>query len=62
MEMVEVRVRNQHRINCRKIAQPQTGTAQALEDEDPAGEVRVDQDVLAAHLEEEAGMSDEGHA
>ena len=62
MEMVKVRVRNQHCINRRKIAQPQAGTAQSLEDEDPACEVGVNQDVLAAHLEEEAGVSDERHA
>ena len=62
VQVVEVRVRNQHRIDGRQIAQPQPGPPQPLEHEDPAREVRVDQNVLAADLEEEAGMSDEGYA
>ena len=62
VKVVEVRVRNQHRVNRRQLPQLQSGTAQPLENENPTREVGVNQDVLAPDLEEEAGMSDEGYA
>ena len=36
--------------------------AQAVEYENPFGEVGIDQQVLSTDLEEEAGMADESHA
>jgi len=62
VKVVEVRVRNQHRVDCRQLSQLQSGTAQPLEDENPTREVGIDQDVLAPDLKEEAGVSDEGYA
>lgn len=62
VQVVEVSVRNQHRVDGRQVAQPQAGAAKPLKHEDPAGKVRVNQDVLPANLQEEAGMSDEGYA
>src|ERR1019366_7023560 len=62
VQVVEVRVRNQHRVDCGQLPQLQPGTAQSLENENPAREVGIDQDVLAPDLEEEAGMPDEGYA
>src|SRR5450759_4533007 len=62
MKVVEVRVRNQHRVDRRQLSQLQSRTAQSLENENPAREVGVHQDVLSPDLEEEAGMSDEGYA
>ena len=59
--MVEVRVRHQHGIDGRQVAQPQAGTTQPLEDEEPACKIGIDDDVLAADLQEEAGVSDEGN-
>ena len=39
----------------------QAGLAKALQNKKPAGKVGVDGDVHTAHLEEKAGMADEGH-
>src|SRR5271167_4164367 len=62
MKMVKMGVRDQHGIDRRQIAKSQARTAQPLENEDPLGEVRVNQDVPPSDLEEEAGVSDEGYA
>ena len=45
---------------ARQILDPQPGAAQPFQHEQPLGEVGVDQDGLAAGLEKEAGVSDEG--
>ena len=60
--MVEVRMRNEHDIHRREVAQVQAGLAQSLQNEQPARKVRVDDDIHSSHLEEEAGMADEGDA
>src|ERR1019366_1544000 len=62
VQVVEVRVRNQHRVDCRQLPQLQPRTAQPLENENPAREVGIDQNILSPDLEDEAGMSDEGYA
>jgi hypothetical protein len=62
MQMIEVGVRDQHSIDGWQVAQPQPWLPQAFQHEDPAGEVGVNQNVLARNLEEKAGMSDEGDA
>src|ERR1019366_357759 len=62
VQVVEVGVRNQHRVDCRQLPQLQPRTAQPLENEDPARKVGIDQNILSPDLEEEAGMSDEGYA
>jgi hypothetical protein len=60
MQMIEVGVGNQDGIDRRQIGNPQAGTTQALQHEQPAREVRIDDDTLSAHLYEEAGVADEG--
>ena len=45
-----------------KIGNAQAGTAQAFQHEQPAREVRIDDDALPANLHEEAGVTDEGDA
>ena len=62
VQVIEVGVRHQHRIDRRQVAHSHSRTTQPLQHEDPAGEVRVDQDVLAADLQKEAGVSDECHS
>ena len=60
--MVEVRVRHQNDIDGWKIADSKSGTAQALEHEEPAGKVGVDQHTAPAELHEKTGVADEGDA
>ena len=62
MQVIEVRVRYQHNIHGRQVAQVQSGLAQAFENEEPAREVGIDDDVLSADLEKKAGVPDEGDA
>ena len=62
MQVIEVRVRHQHDIHRRQVAQIQSRLTQALENEEPAREVGIDDDVLSANLQKEAGVPDERHA
>ena len=62
MQVIEVRVRYQDEIHRRQVAQVQSRLPQALQNEEPAREVGIDDDVLSADLQEEAGVSDEGDA
>src|ERR1700736_2826372 len=62
MQVIKVRVRHQNKVHRRQVAQVQSRLTQALEDEQPAREVGIDDDVLSANLQKEAGVSDEGDA
>src|SRR5208282_4701046 len=62
MQVIEVRVGYQDNIHRRQVAQVQSRLTQAFENEEPAGEVGINDDVLSANLKEEAGVSDEGDA
>src|ERR1039457_4710920 len=62
MEMIEVRVRNQHDIHWRQFAQIQSRLTQTLQNEKPAREVGIDDDVLSANLQKKTGVPDKGHA
>ena len=62
MQVIEVRMRYQDNIHGRQVAQVQPWLTQAFENKQPAREVRIDDDVLPAKLEEEAGVSDKGDA
>lgn len=57
--MIEVRVRNQNNIDRGQIRDPQSGPAQPLQNEQPPGKIRVNDDVLSPHLQKEASMADE---
>src|SRR5262249_50871023 len=59
MQMVEMCMRDQDRVNRGQVTKPQPGSTKALQNENPAGEVRVDQEVLATYLYEQAEVSDE---
>ena len=60
MQMIEVSVRNQHHIDGRKIGDAQARPAQALQHEEPARKVGIDDHTLAANLHEEAGVANKG--
>jgi len=62
MQVIEVRVRDQHQIDRRQVRDAQAGAAQAFEHEEPAGKIRVDDDVLSADLQKETGVADKGDA
>ena len=62
VQVVEVGMCNQHQVNGRQIAHPQARLPQTLEDEEPARKVGIDDNILAANLEEETGMTDESYA
>jgi len=60
MQMVEVRMRNQHQVNRREIANADARLAQPLQNKKPASKIRIDHHVLTADLHQEAGVSNEG--
>ena len=62
VQVIEVRVGDQHQIDRRQIAQLHARLAQPLQHEQPAREVGIDQHILPAHLHEKAGVADEGDA
>jgi hypothetical protein len=57
MEMVKMRVGDQHQIDGRQVLKAHPGFAKALQDEQPASEVGVDDDILLADLHEKAGVA-----
>jgi len=59
MQMIEVRVSYEDGIKWRKILYPQTGAAQALENEEPRREDGIDYYVASANLKKEGGMTNE---
>ncbi len=62
MQVIEVGVGHEHDIDGGQVVQLQSGLAQALENEEPSGEVGVDHNVHPTHLQKKAGMPDEGNA
>ena len=62
MQVVKVGVGDQDGIDRGKVLDAQAGAAQALEDEEPAGEDGIDDHVRSADLQEEGGVADEGDA
>ena len=60
--MVKVRVCHQHQVDGRKIADLDTWFAQALQQKQPACEVRIDEDILSAHLQKKTRVPNEGQA
>src|SRR5260370_8600805 len=55
--MVKVCVRDQHRINRRQIFDPYARMAEALKNKQPAGKIRINQNIPSADLNQKAGMS-----
>jgi len=62
VQVVEVSVGDEDQVNRRQVYDAQSRLAQALEDEEPACEIGIDQNVESADLHKEAGMADEGDA
>jgi len=62
MKVIEVRVCDEHDIHWRQVAQPQPRTPKALQNEEPAGKIGIDDDVHSADLEEKSCVSNKGHA
>src|SRR5579863_739641 len=60
--MVKMRMRNQHQVEGRKIAQPHSRLTQALQDKQPTRKIRIDDDVLPADLQEKAGVANESYS
>ena len=62
VQVIEVRMGDEDEVCRRQVAQVQSGLAQTLEHKEPAGKIRIDDDILSADLQEETRMSDEGDA
>ena len=58
MEVIEMRMRDQHQIDGWKVSDAQARLSKTLQHEEPARKVGVDNRVFAADLQEEAGMAD----
>src|SRR5579885_1970417 len=62
VQMIEMRVCDQDKINGGKITNFHPGLAESFQDEQPAREVGIDDNIFAANLNEEAGVPNERHA
>ena len=60
VEMIEMRVGQQHQVNRRQVLDLQAGALDALEQEQPVREVRIDQHVQVGELDQERGVADPG--
>src|SRR5258708_4680718 len=61
MQVVEMRVRDQHQVDGRKIMDSHPRPPQSFQDEQPAREVWVNNDVFSAYLQKKTGVTDESH-
>jgi hypothetical protein len=59
VQMIEVRMRYQHKVDSRQIAHPDPRTPQPLQHKQPAREVGIDHHALPADLHQKAGMANE---
>ena len=62
VQVIEMSMGDQNGVDGRQIAQAQSGTAKALEDENPLREIGIDDEILATHLDEKTGVSNESDA
>lgn len=60
--MIEVRMRDQHQINRRKVLNAGPWLAQALQNEKPACEIGINHHAFTADLQEKGGVADECYA
>ena len=61
VKVVEVGMCDQDQINWGQVAYLQTRLSKTFQDKQPARKVRINDNVLAADLEEETGVADESH-
>jgi len=62
MQVIKMRVRDQNHVHRRQVAHVQSRLPDAFQQKQPAREVRIDDDVLSAQLQEETGVSDKREA
>lgn len=62
VEVVHVRVCEEHGVNGGQVLDADAGFAQAMDQDEPVGENRVDQEVEATQLQQERGVANEGDA
>src|SRR6202012_5924301 len=55
--MVKMGVRQQNQVNPRQVTDTQAGPLDALEQEEPIGEIRVNQDIEVRKLDEKRGVA-----
>ena len=53
MKMIEVSVGQQHEVNWRQVFKPEPGTFDSFEQEEPVGEVGINENVEVGELDEE---------
>src|SRR5581483_10630751 len=62
MEMIEMSMRDKNEIDARKVGNAHAGSTEAFQHKNPGRVIGIDYDILAAELDEEAGVADEGDA
>ena len=62
MQMVEMRVRYENQIDRRQVGDAKSRSAKPLQHKQPPRKIGIDDHTLAADLNEEAGVADEGDA
>ena len=60
VEMIEVRVRQQHHVNRRQVFDPEPRALDALQPEKPVRKIRINQHVQVRELDQEGGVADPG--
>ena len=54
MQVIEMRMRHQHRIDRRQVAHAEPRPPQPLQNKNPLREVRINHDVFSADLQEKS--------
>ena len=62
VQMIKMGMRDQHQVDGRKVSELHSRLAQTLQHKQPAREIGIDDDVLAAHLDEKAGVPNKRQA
>ena len=60
VKMIEMRVRQQHQVNRRQVADFQAGTFDAFQEEQPVRKIRINQHVQVRELDQKRRVTDPG--
>src|SRR6266699_1965833 len=60
VQVIKMRMRNEHHVNGRKVLYLYPRLAQSFQDKKPAGKVGINNDILPANLQKKTGMADKG--
>ena len=60
VEMIEMRMREQHQINPRQVPDFQAGTLDALQQEQPVRKIRINQNIQVRELDQKRGVANPG--